>query len=101
MTILAQDDCGGLQVETRKGVWIDAPPIKGSFIINIGDMLDIWTGGEYKATPHRVKNISGRDRLSIPFFFDPHFDSVIESFRPDMVNPNSPWAKPFPYGSSV
>jgi isopenicillin N synthase-like dioxygenase len=64
-------------------------------------MLDIWTGGEYKATPHRVKNISGRDRLSIPFFFDPHFESIIQPMRPEMVNPDSPWARPFPYGRYI
>ncbi|MBD2096991.1 isopenicillin N synthase family oxygenase [Trichocoleus sp. FACHB-591] len=72
LTILRQDDAGGLQVKSKSG-WIDAPPVPNSFICNIGDMLDRLTGGLYRSTPHRVKNLSGRDRLSFPFFFDPNF----------------------------
>lgn len=77
LTLLAQDDFGGLQVKSRGG-WIEAPPIPGTLVCNIGDMLDRLTGGYYRSTPHRVRNASGRDRLSFPLFFDPSFDSVIE-----------------------
>ena len=77
LTILWQDDVGGLQVKTREG-WIAAPPLPGSFVCNIGDMLDRLTGGLYLSTPHRVAlNTSGRDRLSMPFFFDPHFEARV------------------------
>ena len=73
LTILHQDDVGGLSVHTPQG-WVDAPPIAGTFVCNIGDMLDRMTGGLYKSTPHRVvRNTSGRDRLSFPLFFDPDF----------------------------
>jgi isopenicillin N synthase-like dioxygenase len=74
LTILRQDDTGGLQVKSRSR-WIDAPPIPGSFLCNIGDMLERLTRGIYRSTPHRVINTSPRDRLSFPFFFDPSFDA--------------------------
>jgi isopenicillin N synthase-like dioxygenase len=74
LTILRQDDTGGLQVKSRSR-WIDAPPIRGSFLCNIGDMLERLTRGIYRSTPHRVRNTSARDRLSFPFFFDPGFNA--------------------------
>lgn len=76
LTLLKQDDAGGLQVKTRGG-WIEAPPVPGSFVCNLGDMLDRMTGGLYRSTPHRVRNTAGRDRLSFPFFFDPGFDAEV------------------------
>jgi isopenicillin N synthase-like dioxygenase len=76
LTILRQDDVGGLQVRSRSR-WIDAPPIPSSFLCNIGDMLDRMTRGLYRSTPHRVLNRAQRDRLSFPFFFDPNFDAEV------------------------
>jgi len=76
LTLLAQDDLGGLQVKSKSG-WIEAPPIPGTLVCNIGDMLDRLTGGLYKSTPHRVRNVSGKGRLSFPLFFDPDFSARI------------------------
>ncbi len=77
LTILKQDDTGGLQVKSGGG-WRAAPPIPGAFLCNIGDMLDRMTAGQYRSTPHRVQNVTRRDRLSFPFFFDPNFDARIK-----------------------
>ncbi|MBD2112348.1 MULTISPECIES: isopenicillin N synthase family dioxygenase [Cyanophyceae] len=77
LTILKQDNLGGLQVKSQ-GRWIEALPVPNTLICNIGDMLDRITGGLYRSTPHRVKNPSGHDRLSFPFFFDPNFEAKIQ-----------------------
>jgi isopenicillin N synthase-like dioxygenase len=74
--LLAQDDNGGLAVRSSRG-WIEAPPLPGTFVCNIGDMLDRLTGGYYRSAPHRVRNVSGDERLSYPFFFDPDFDAEV------------------------
>lgn len=77
LTILAQDPIGGLQVRNSAGVWINAPYVPGSFVVNIGDMMARWTNGVYASTLHRVINATGRERYSIPFFFDPDFDADV------------------------
>jgi isopenicillin N synthase-like dioxygenase len=76
LTLLAQDEHGGLQVKAGEG-WINAPPMPGALICNIGDMLDRLTGGWYRSTPHRVLNTSGVDRLSFPLFFDPGLAAAV------------------------
>lgn len=75
LTILRQDDVGGLEVRTAEG-WVEAPPVPDSFVCNIGDMLERMTGGAYRSTPHRVRR-PPRSRLSFPFFFDPSWDAEI------------------------
>ncbi|MEK6408434.1 MAG: 2-oxoglutarate and iron-dependent oxygenase domain-containing protein [Acidobacteriota bacterium] len=77
LTILKQDQTGGLQVKSRSG-WVDAKPVPGSFVCNIGDMLDRMTGGVYRSTAHRVRSPSRHDRLSFPFFFDPNFSAEVK-----------------------
>ncbi len=62
---------------TGKSVWHHVDPVEGAFVCNIGDMLERISGGRYKSTPHRVANVSGRQRLSFPFFFDPSWDARV------------------------
>ena len=78
LTILAQGETGGLQVENLQGEWVEAPPIEGAFNVNIGEMLTRWTNGRFKATPHRVVNSSGKTRYSVPFFFATNYDVNIK-----------------------
>jgi isopenicillin N synthase-like dioxygenase len=80
VTVLAQDDIGGLEVENAAGEWIAAPPMPGTFIINLGDMFNRWTNGIYRSNMHRVLNnkASGRDRYSVPFFYSPDHEARIE-----------------------
>jgi isopenicillin N synthase-like dioxygenase len=78
LALLAQDDKGGLQVRNTAGRWIDAKPVPGTFVINVGDMLARWTNDLFPATLHRVINTSGVDRYSIPFFYDPNADAPVE-----------------------
>jgi isopenicillin N synthase-like dioxygenase len=78
LTILLTDKVGGLEVRRRDGTWIEAPPIPGAFVCNIGDCLMRWSNDVYVSTPHRVKSPPGRDRYSIAFFFDPNPDALIE-----------------------
>jgi len=88
-TILCQDTVPALQVQNRRGQWIDAPPIAGSFVVNIGDLMARWTNGLFASTPHRVANLSGQGRHSIPCFVGANADAVIEAL-PSCVGPDSP-----------
>jgi isopenicillin N synthase-like dioxygenase len=79
ITILAQDDVGGLEVRNAADDWIEAVPVPGTFVINLGDLMGRWTNGIYNSNMHRVKNnSSGGDRYSVPYFYGPRPDAVIE-----------------------
>jgi len=78
LTLLLQDNSGGLQVLSKSKNWIEAPPIEGTLVCNIGDLLARWSNNRFTSTLHRVINRSESARYSIPVFFDPHTDTVID-----------------------
>lgn len=79
LTVLCQDDVGGLQVQDINGDWVTAPPIPGTLVVNVGDLLGRWTNGRYRSTPHRVVNASGRERLSLVLAYDPNPETMIDA----------------------
>ena len=94
LTLLAQDCVGGLQVQTPHADWIDVPKIDGTFVVNVGDMLNRLSNGLLKSTPHRVINSSGKERYSIPFFYDPHVNTIIKPLK----GTGSPHFEPLHFG---
>jgi isopenicillin N synthase-like dioxygenase len=87
LTLLMQDDTGGLQVRAADR-WVDVPPDPDAFVCNIGDMLERMTAGRYRSTPHRVRTPAARGRLSFPFFLDPGWDARVVPV-PGMARPES------------
>lgn len=74
ITLLLTDENPGLQILTNDNEWINVPPTKGAFIVNLGDMLERWTNDLFKSTKHRVLTCGDNERYSIPFFYEPNFD---------------------------
>lgn len=78
LTFLLQDDAGGLEVQNAAGDWVYVPPLTGSFVVNLGDMIERWTNGLYRSTLHRVLNRApGRSRYSVAFFSNPDFNARV------------------------
>lgn len=81
-TILSPGTIPALQIlNPADGEWILAPPIAGTFVVNIGDMLARWTNDRFVSTVHRVWNVTGRERYSIPFFFGVNYDAVVQTLE--------------------
>ena len=89
ITILVQDEVGGLQVRNTDGEWLDAPYMPGAFVMNTADILHRWSNGKLISTPHRVINRSGRARYSNPFFFDPNMHTLVSPL-PTCVSADNP-----------
>ena len=98
ITVLAQDSAGGLEVRDNDGTWLKAPPIDGTWVVNVADMLSRWTNGRWQSTPHRVKNLSGTDRYSIPYFFDMDMDATVACLPSCTDAAHPPQHPPVRYG---
>ena len=98
ITLLAQDNVGGLEVKNKAGEWVPAPPIPDSFVMNVGDILARWSNDVFVSTPHRVINRTGRERYSQPFFFDPSMEEMIEALDVCVPDGASPKYPPVLYG---
>jgi isopenicillin N synthase-like dioxygenase len=77
LTLLAQDHLGGLEVQRPDGVWLSVAPQPGVIVCNLGDMLERFSDGRYRSTPHRVRNTAAVGRLSFPYFFDPSWEADV------------------------
>jgi isopenicillin N synthase-like dioxygenase len=80
LTLLAQDGVGGLQAKNRSGAWIDIVPTEDALVVNFGRLLELWTGGDIRATEHRVLS-TGQERYSFPFFYEPRVDALIAPLK--------------------
>jgi isopenicillin N synthase-like dioxygenase len=106
-TILAQDMNGGLEICNKDGDWIAVPPIADTFVVNVGEILKVWTDAIFSSTVHRVINRSGRERYSIPFFLYPTYHAVISpvlknpdptNIAPENLHTSMPRDRPFIWG---
>ncbi len=88
LTVLLQDEVGGLQVY-KDGNWHDVPSVKGALVINTGDMMQVWSNDVYRAAIHRVLAMDARDRYSIPFFYNPAAGTVVSPL-PAVVTEQNP-----------
>jgi len=93
LTLLLQDNTGGLQAQSLSGDWIDVPPTSGTVVVNLGDCMQAWTNGRYRAAIHRVLPMTTSRRFSIPLFSNPTRTAVIEPI-PELTG-GTPLYRPF------
>jgi isopenicillin N synthase-like dioxygenase len=106
-TLLAQDPNGGLEIRNLAGEWVAVPPMPGTFVLNVGEVLKVWTDGIFSSTVHRVINRTGKDRYSIPYFMFPSYDALVTplmknpdptNVAPEDLHTSMPRDTPFLYG---
>jgi isopenicillin N synthase-like dioxygenase len=97
ITLLLQDQTGGLQAESPEHGWIDVPPRPGTVVVNLADAMQVWTNDRYRAAVHRVVPMTDTDRYSIPFFANPAGDRVIRPIA--TLAGGAPRYRPFTWGA--
>ena len=93
LTLLLQDETGGLQTLSLSDGWIDVPPRKSQIVVNIGDTFQVWSNDRYRAGVHRVTPITTQSRFSIPYFYNPAYPQVIEPISE--LSDDHPYYRPF------
>jgi isopenicillin N synthase-like dioxygenase len=88
LTLLIQDDVGGLQAMSGDHGWIDVEPRPGTIVVNLADCMQVWTNNRYQAAVHRVLPMTTSTRMSVPYFFNPLRDAMIEPI-PELATPAS------------
>jgi isopenicillin N synthase-like dioxygenase len=101
ITLLDQDEAGGLQVQSSAGDWFDVPPLPGCLVVNLGDMMARWTNDRYRSTPHRVINPTGRERYSMAYFFDMDYHAVVQALPGCFSDANPPRYPPTTAGQHI
>ncbi|XP_038887395.1 protein DMR6-LIKE OXYGENASE 2-like [Benincasa hispida] len=99
LTVLAQDDVGGLEVKRKRdGEWVRVKPVPDSYVVNVGDITQVWSNEKYESVEHRAMVNSKKERYSIAFFFNPSHSTIIEPLE-ELINPQNPLKyKSFTYG---
>ncbi|MBA0791633.1 hypothetical protein Gohar_016201, partial [Gossypium harknessii] len=99
LTIVAQDDVGGLQVKRKSdGVWVPVKPTPNALVINVGDIIQVWSNEAYESVEHRVVVNSERERFSIPIFFFPSHYVMVKPLEELVNEGNPPKYKPYNFG---
>jgi isopenicillin N synthase-like dioxygenase len=101
ITLLWQDSNGGLQIRDRNGDWVQAHPIEGTLVINIGDLLERWSNNRLTSTLHRVVNSSGRDRYSLTVFYDPDYGTIVDPRDMGLPASEAPRYEPVGAGAHI
>lgn len=103
ITVLAQDNYGGLEVKLPNGEWAAATPIEGALVVNLGDMIPRWTNGLYRSNPHRVRNVhsAGAPRHSIPFFYTPDYEASVSPVPTCIADGETPRFAPCTVGEHL
>ncbi|KAK9164352.1 hypothetical protein Syun_005254 [Stephania yunnanensis] len=99
LTVLLQDEVGGLDVKRKRdGEWYRVKPITDSFIVNVGDIIQVWSNERYESVEHRVSVKSGKERFSIPFFFNPAHDAMVKPLDELTDDQNLPKYREYNWG---
>lgn len=98
LTVLVQDDAGGLQVKRKDGEWIDVKPRSDAFVINVGDCFQVWSNDRYKSVEHRAIVHTNKERFSFPLFFNPNHKTDIMPIAELVGGDQSPRYRAFNYG---